>query len=849
MAKSKQPSNYDESNIVVLEGLEAVRKRPAMYIGSTSADGLHHLVYEVVDNSIDEAGAGHGANIDVTIHYDNSITVADEGRGIPVGQHKNYPDKSAMEVVLTVLHAGGKFDNNSYKTSGGLHGVGISVVNALSESLVAEVKRAGKIHYQKYERGIPLGPIEIIGDAKDTGTKILFKPDTKIFETTVFSYDVLATRLRELAFLNRGVTIHLTDEREEDKKATFHFEGGINEFVKFLNKNKTIINPEPIYFYKEREIKVADGDNEMVAVEISMQYNDSYQENIFSFANNINTREGGTHLVGFRSALTRTTNDYIKRNDLIKKSKNEISISGEDLREGLACVISVKISNPQFEGQTKTKLGNSEVKGLVESIVNEGLSEFFEENPAVAKKIANKVISAAQAREAARNARNLARRKNILDGGGLPGKLADCSEKQPELCEIFMVEGDSAGGSAKQGRDRRVQAILPLKGKILNVEKARLDKVLSNEEIQTIITAIGAGVGIDDFDLSKCRYHKMIIMTDADVDGAHIRTLLLTFFFRQMPQLFKAGRIYIAQPPLYRIKKGKKEQYIDTDRDLEAYLMKLGIDSVECFPIRDGVDQKKMTQNQLEELLAGIQQLDLFDKRLRRRGLSLHELLQARKDSGNTLPYYRIEHEGKHEYAFSEKEYSQIIARYQAVEQQEPVEGQEPPAEAKPEKPSFNATEFFESGELETIIKKIEKTGIDVLLHWPPLEEANGNGHKNGKKNGKDNDNDQDALPPIYRMQDKNTIEAGQYLTDVLQFVRQAGGRGIDVQRYKGLGEMNPEQLWETTMNPETRTILRVSLDDAVEAEEIFTVLMGDAVEPRRNFIQKHAPEVAFIDI
>ncbi|MBZ0257406.1 hypothetical protein K8I31_15165, partial [bacterium] len=426
MAKSKQLTNYDESNIVVLEGLEAVRKRPAMYIGSTSTDGLHHLVYEVVDNSIDEAGAGHGDQIDITIHYDNSITVTDSGRGIPIGKHKNYPDKSAMEVVLTVLHAGGKFDNNSYKTSGGLHGVGISVVNALSEWLVAEVKREGKIHYQKFERGLPAGPKEIIGDAKDTGTKILFKPDPKIFETTVFSYDILATRLRELAFLNRGVTINLVDEREEDKKAVFHFEGGINEFVKFLNKSKSIINPEPIYFYKEREIEVMDGPSEMVAVEISMQYNDSYQENIFSFANNINTREGGTHLIGFRSALTRSTNDYIKRNDLIKKSKNEITISGEDMREGLTCVISVKISNPQFEGQTKTKLGNSEVKGLVESIVNEGLSEFFEENPSVAKKIANKVISAAQAREAARKARNLARRKNVLDGGGLPGKLADC---------------------------------------------------------------------------------------------------------------------------------------------------------------------------------------------------------------------------------------------------------------------------------------------------------------------------------------------------------------------------------------------------------------------------------------
>ncbi len=547
MTKANTAATYDENNIVVLEGLDAVRKRPAMYIGSTSTEGLHHLVYEVVDNSIDEAAAGYGDKIEVIIHADNSVTVIDEGRGIPVGQHKIQKDKTALEVVLTVLHAGGKFDNKSYKTSGGLHGVGISVVNALSEFLEVKVRREGKIYYQQYKNGYPLSAPEVMGTTKHTGTKIIFKPDSKIFETSDFSFDVLATRLRELAFLNRGITISLTDEREEGKQATFHFKGGITEFVTYLNTNKAVLHDRPIYFHKEREIEVDGKDNEMVSVEIAMQYNDGYKENIFSFANNINTREGGTHLAGFRAALTRTANDYIKRNDLMKKS--DFSITGEDFREGLTAVISIKISNPQFEGQTKTKLGNSEVKGLVESIVNDGLSEYFEEHPNVAKKIAQKVISAAQAREAARKARNLARRKNILEGGGLPGKLADCSERQPELCEIFLVEGDSAGGSAKQGRDRRFQAILPLKGKIINVEKARLDKVLSNEEIQTIITAIGTSVGDEDFDLSKSRYHKMIIMTDADVDGAHIRTLLLTFFFRQMPELIQAGYVYIAQTP------------------------------------------------------------------------------------------------------------------------------------------------------------------------------------------------------------------------------------------------------------------------------------------------------------
>mgnify|MGYP006273193179 CR=1 FL=1 len=839
-ATSAIPS-YDESNIVVLEGLEAVRKRPAMYIGSTGADGLHHLVYEVVDNSIDEAGAGYGKRIEVIIHSNNSITIVDEGRGIPVGQHKNYPDKSALEVVLTVLHAGGKFDNKSYKTSGGLHGVGISVVNALAEWLEVEVRRDGKIYYQKYENGVPLSAIEEIGKSKTSGTKIIFKPDTKIFETTVFSFDTLATRLRELAFLNRGITITLTDEREEgNKQADFHFEGGIVEFVKFLNKNKTIINDRPIYFSRDREIIHEGQEPQMVSVEIAMQYNDGFQENIFSFANNINTREGGTHLSGFRSALTRTTNDYIRRNDLLKKS--DTTISGEDLREGLTAVISVKISDPQFEGQTKTKLGNSEVKGLVESIVNEGLSEFFEENPNIAKKIAQKVIQAAQAREAARKARNLARRKNALDGGGLPGKLADCSEKNPEMCELYLVEGDSAGGSAKQGRDRRFQAILPLKGKILNVEKARLDKVLSNDEIQTMITAIGAGFGPDEFDPQKIRYNQIIIMTDADVDGAHIRTLLLTFFFRQMPQLIDAGFIYIAQPPLYRVKKGKKEHFIETERQLENYLLDLGIDGVQAFPIANGEESKALTGNQLRDLLSGIQQLIDFESKLRRRGITFSEMLKARKDSGKHLPLYRLVTPDGIDYAYSEKE---SVQKIEALQNQYDQNGEDAP-EAPPRKPPYQIQEFFETLELEPILKKIEKNGVDVYDHWPIHSDAF---YGELENNGSAGNAPVDETPSIFRVEEKNESETIQYLPDLLLKVTQAGNRGIDIQRYKGLGEMNPEQLWKTTMNPETRTILRVNKEDAVRADEIFTVLMGESVEERRSFIQKHAPEVQFLDI
>ncbi|TDT50503.1 DNA topoisomerase (ATP-hydrolyzing) subunit B [Fonticella tunisiensis] len=628
--------NYDASKIQVLEGLEAVRKRPGMYIGSTGSRGLHHLVYEIVDNSIDEALEGHCDNIEVMIHKDNSITVTDNGRGIPVGMHPKL-HKPAVEVVFTVLHAGGKFGGGGYKVSGGLHGVGASVVNALSEYLEVEVSTNGKVYYQKYERGKPLHELKVIGETKKRGTKITFKPDHEIFEVLEYEYDVLAQRLRELAFLNKGIRIVLIDERD-GKKEEFHYEGGIKEFVKYLNRNKEVLHPEPIYI---------EGKKDETIVEIAVQYNDAYNESIYSFANNIDTTEGGTHVVGFKTALTKVINDYGRKYGFIKE--NDKNLSGEDTREGITAVISVKVTNPQFEGQTKTKLGNTEVRSIVDAIVSDKIAAFLEENPSVSKVILEKAIMAARAREAARKARELTRRKSVLESMSLPGKLADCSERDPKLCEIYLVEGDSAGGSAKQGRDRRFQAILPLRGKIMNVEKQRLDKILSYQEIRAMITAFGAGID-DEFDINKIRYDKIIIMTDADVDGAHIRTLLLTFFYRYMRPLIEEGHVYIAQPPLYKITKNKKEYYVYSDKELE---------------------------------------------------------------------------------------------------------------------------------------KKLDEIGRD----------------------------------------------------------------NYSIQRYKGLGEMNPEQLWETTMNPETRTLLKVEVEDAVAADEIFTILMGDKVEPRREFIQENAKKVQNLDI
>ncbi len=637
---TKNGNNYDAGSITVLKGLEAVRRRPAMYIGDVGVRGLHHLVYEVVDNSIDEAMAGFCDSIKVEIGQDNSITVTDNGRGIPVEMHPTQK-KSALEVVMTMLHAGGKFDHSSYKVSGGLHGVGVSVVNALSELCWVEISRDGLVWRQEYVRGIATGDVKQVGKRKQTGTKTCFLPDPEIFSNIDFKFGTVAARMRELAFLNAGLRISLIDHREQ-KEEEFYFKGGLMAFVEYLNERKAVIYPKPIYFQRER-----DGVN----VEIAIQYNDTYVENVFSYVNNINTIEGGTHLTGFRTALTRTINNYITKNNLLKNGKADaLAVLGEDSREGLTTVISIKVPDPQFEGQTKTKLGNSEVKGLVETITGEALGEYFEENPGVAKKIAEKIISAARSREAARKAKELTRRKTALDNAALPGKLADCSLTDPAMCELFIVEGDSAGGSAKQGRDRRFQAILPLKGKILNVEKARMDRILSNDEIRTMITAMGTGIGREDFNVENLRYHKVIIMTDADIDGAHIRTLILTFLFRYMRELFEQGHIYIAQPPLFRIYKGKKEQYV-----------------------------------------------------------------------------------------YSDQERDRAVAQF--------------------------------------------------------------------------------------------------------------GKEGVSVQRYKGLGEMNPEQLWRTTMNPETRTLLQVSLDDAAEADKLFSTLMGDDVEPRRNFIQENARYVRNLDI
>ncbi|GAB1402369.1 DNA topoisomerase (ATP-hydrolyzing) subunit B [Elusimicrobiota bacterium] len=812
--KKQTGSEYDASKIQVLEGLDAVRKRPAMYIGSTSGAGLHHLVYEIVDNSIDEVLAGHCKNIDVTIHPDNSITVVDDGRGIPVDPHPKYKDKSALEVVLTILHAGGKFDKNSYKVSGGLHGVGASCVNALSVNFTAEVYKDGKIYKQEYSKGKPLTKLEVVGKTEDRGTKITFLPDPEIFTVTTFSFDTLANRLRELAFLNAGTHIAIIDERQ-DKEHTFNYEGGIKTFVSYLNTNKQVINKEPVFFSKEKD---------SVVVEVAMQYNDSYNEQLFSFVNNINTIEGGTHLTGFRSALTRVVNDYIKKNELSKTK--DLALSGEDVREGLTAVISVKVPNPQFEGQTKTKLGNSEVEGIVKSLVGDALTTFLEENPGIASQILDKAINAAEAREAARKARELTRRKGALDSASLPGKLADCSERDPQKTEIFIVEGDSAGGSAKQGRNRAFQAILPLKGKILNVEKARLNKILTNDEIRTMITAFGAGIGRDeqDFNIDKVRYHKIVIMTDADVDGAHIRTLMLTFFYRQMPQLLEKGYVYIAQPPLYKVKKGKKEMYLHTEEELDQFLFNQGLDGQTMFFLKDGQPSgEEIGQKELKKIVDSISELDGLVKKMTKKGISWEEYLKF-KESGK-LPIFRVVDQDKVRFIFSDKEWKEFkieLAERTRLMQQEagnlPVDGLS--EEILPE-----YKELWELPRIDTLAKKIEGEGLH-LQHY-------GIAH----------------AKPVYRLKGNNDIHDLNSTVQLVEKIRELGKKGATIQRYKGLGEMNPEQLWETTMDPAKRVLLQVTLEDAVETDRIFTTLMGDKVEPRRAFIQAHSLDVTNLDI
>jgi len=793
---------YDAAAIQVLEGLEAVRRRPAMYIGDTYSRGLHHLVYEVVDNSVDEALGGFCTKIDVKIRADNSISVSDNGRGIPVDMHKT-EKKPAVEVALTVLHAGGKFDHHAYKVSGGLHGVGVSVVNALAEWLEVEVKRDEKIYHQRYERGKTVSRLTVIGKSKSTGTKVTFKPDKEIFKSIEFSYDILAQRLRELAFLNKGLEITLQDERQE-KEAVFKFTGGIVSFVEYLNKNKNPLHNKVVYFEKEKE---------GVRLEAALQYNDGYSESLYSFANNINTVEGGTHLSGFKSALTRAINQYAKNKNLLK---NEVAISGDDVREGLTAVISVKIPNPQYEGQTKTKLGNSEVEGLTASTVFDALNSFFEENPSVANKIIDKVILASRAREAARKARELTRRKGALDSGGLPGKLADCSERDPALCELYIVEGDSAGGSAKQGRDRRFQAILPIKGKILNVEKSRLDKILSNEEIRTIITALGTGVG-EEFDVEKLRYHKLVLMADADVDGSHIRTLLLTLLYRQMPKLIEDGYVYIAQPPLYKIKRGAREEYIETEQQLNELVLDLGREDTVFERVKD---KHAFTDHQFGELLKLLVELEKLGKTLDKKGVNLSKYLTFRHLKTKKMPIYKVKVEGKDHFVYSDDELAAL-------------------SESEGKEIESDVLELFEAQDIDAIIAKIEKLGLDINTYYAEASAVSKEASVKEEKKPK----------PLYRVTHEKEQKDFMCLRDALTFIKENATKGMHIQRYKGLGEMNPQQLWETTMDPEKRTMLKVVLEDAVEADEMFTVLMGDQVEPRRKFIEDFAHLVKNLDV
>jgi DNA gyrase subunit B len=790
-------SEYGAEAIRVLEGLEAVRVRPAMYIGSTGETGLHHLVYEVVDNSVDEALAGHCSTIDVTVHIDNSVTVVDDGRGIPVGPHPTVPELDAAEVVLTRLHAGGKFDKKSYKVSGGLHGVGVSVVNALSESLEVEIRRDGRVYRQSYARGVPTTRLENTGVTDRRGTRITFKPDPQIFETTAFSFDTLSQRLRELSFLNRGIVISLVDERD-NRKHRFQYEGGIVSFVQHMNRNKETLPPEPV---------VVAGVRDDVAVDIALQWNDGYAENIHSYVNNINTHDGGTHLAGFRSGLTRSLNGYAVAAGLLREGE---SFEGEDTREGLTAVISVKVPNPQFEGQTKGKLGNSEVKGILESLVNERLSAFLEEHPAEAKQIAGKVLDASRAREAARKARDLTRRKGALDGAGLPGKLAECQERSPERSELFLVEGDSAGGSAKQGRDRAFQAVLPLRGKILNVEKARLDKTLSSEEIRNIIAALGTGVGKDDFDAAKLRYHRIIIMCDADVDGSHIRTLLLTFFYRQMKELIERGHLHIAQPPLYKVKHGKTQTYLKDEAALDAFLL------------------ARASENRRVRLASGQE----FE------GAKLAHLVGKMVAVGKLVE--RIEKRGV------PRALVELFLRGRIKD----------------------AGVFTDKTRLLELIRPLREAGTDILLErdeehglYDILLQGVGNGHPRELRIGDEfvgsaeyrslygafEETREMDEPPLTVVDGGETQVASREA--LVTHILAEGKKGISISRYKGLGEMNADELWETTMDPATRTLLQVRLEDEEVAENIFTTLMGDAVEPRRQFIEDNALNVRNLDV
>jgi DNA gyrase subunit B len=801
---------YDASSIKVLEGLEAVRLRPAMYIGSTGEMGLHHLVYEVVDNSVDEALGGYATEITVTIHDDNSVTVIDDGRGIPVGIHEE-EGVSAAQVVMTKLHAGGKFDSNSYKVSGGLHGVGVSCVNALSERLELEIWREGYTWQQEYACGFPKAPLVKAGKAgKKTGTRVTFKPDTTIMEASVFNYDTLAQRLRELAFLNKGLKIILTDERTDPEKVTtFEYQGGISEFIKHLNRGKSVLHEKPIHFEADREMP----EKGTITMEVALQYNDGYSENVFSFANNINTVDGGTHLSGFRSALTRTINAFGQQAGLFKDVKD--NLSGDDVREGLTAVVSVKVPQPQFEGQTKGKL-NSDIAGFMTQFVNEKLGEYFDKNSAVGRKIVGKAIDASRAREAARKARDLTRRKGALDSGGLPGKLADCQEKDPKLCEIFLVEGESAGGTAKQGRERRFQAILPLKGKILNVEKARYDKMLGHEEIRCLITALGTGIGKDDFDVAKLRYDKIIIMTDADVDGSHIRTLLLTFFFRHMNELITRGKVYIAQPPLYRIKKGKSEKYIKDEKEFTKEIMRRATENltVEIHSNGDGKPKSVMEGQELRTFLLNLDEYQLMFHKVERR------LRDARA----------VEVAGDVAFQIDNKADFQVEQNLKPVFEALKKKGLNPEMR-KDEEHSTWAAVYRDSTGAERSV------GIQ-LASQPEFRRFRALARTIAKFNE----------PPFVVVKNDHRDSQPDWV-ELLEYVKNEGKKDASVQRYKGLGEMNAEQLADTTMNPEKRTLLQVRLEDAVKSEEIFSTLMGEDVESRRKFIEENALDVKNLDI
>jgi len=818
---------YNSSSITVLEGLQAVRERPGMYIGDTGINGLHQLVYELVDNCIDEAMAGYCSAILVTLHKDTSITVEDDGRGIPVEIHAKESQKqgrevSALEVVMTILHAGGKFDKDTYKVSGGLHGVGVSCVCALAKKMIVQVFKDGKIYEMWFAQGKVSRLLSVVGETTKRGTKITFWPDDTIMRVKETDYDVLAKRLRELAFLNKGINIYFSDERNEEKDdVQFCYSGGLVSFVSYLNENKEPLFPTPLYFHGSRQ-----GDDAPIEIEVAMQWNDGYIENVFSYVNNIATHQGGSHLTGFSTALTRVLNSYIKSHNLLKNDK--ISISGDDMREGLTAVISVKVANPQFEGQTKQRLGNSDVGSVMQQVIGEELTIFLDENPAVAKMIGDKAIIAAQAREAARKARELTLRKTALDSGRLPGKLTDCQEKNPALCEIYIVEGDSAGGSAKSGRDRRYQAILPIRGKILNVEKARLEKILQNEAVGIMIAALGCGIGRDGFRLEKLRYHKIIIMTDADVDGSHIRTLLLTFFYRHMPALVENNFIYIAQPPLYRVTRKKSSQYIHSEKEMDDYLLGLGISDIH---VKLAHQDTQLSVEKLKTLLEYLLETEALVNRIEHKGVSFREFMAAKNAQG-VLPRFQISLEDGSHFAYSLEELDKLKKGHEETQrtQHAAALASIPATEVTPEMQTFKPSrlpfmEIYEQDYLDDLCVRLGEFGIELARY----SIANGILLNVIEDNGKDT--------------------AYHTMHEVIEFLRGNGRKGVEIQRYKGLGEMNADQLWETTMDPDKRTLIKVTLPDAIAADHMFTLLMGEEVPPRRAFIEQHALSVKNLDV